>query len=121
MWTISRTRRQIEIDGRSFFWWLYEEWDEPGPVILAVSSADKRFLLRYQINQPDSGRYLTVMGREFAGLPQRPSGWTRVRCPALITRLAVKPSDVRRLIEWCLRPKAQLVQLDWNGRELLAR
>jgi hypothetical protein len=118
MTAVPRNARRIEIEGREFLWWLYEEWEEPGPVTLAVSSADKRLLVRYQINQPDDGRYLSVVGREFAGLPERWSGWTRVKCPVLVRRDAVKPRDVRRLIEWCLHPKSELIQVDWSGREL---
>jgi len=114
-----KSRRQIDIEGREYFWWVYEEWEDSGPVTLAVSSADRRFLVRYPIHQSDNGRYLTVVGREFAGLPKRRSGWTRVRCPALTTGDIVKPSDVRRLIQWCLRPKSELIQIDWDGRELL--
>jgi hypothetical protein len=122
MRAISRnTRRRLQLEGREFLWWLYEEWEEPGPVTLAVASSDKRFLVRYQINQPDELRFLTVMGREFAGLPDPRGGWTRVRCPPLITRAAVKPSDVRRLLEWCFGPKDDCVQIDWSGKELSAR
>jgi hypothetical protein len=117
MRAISRnTRRRIRVDGRDYHWWIYEEWEDRGPVTLAVASADKRFLVRYAINQPDNHRYLTFMGRELGGLPEgQNGGWTKVRCPALTMRDAVGPSDVRRLIEWCLRPKADLVQLDWEA------
>jgi hypothetical protein len=120
MRAVSRnTKRKIRVDGRLFVWWLYEEWEEPGPVTLAIASADKRFLLRYQINQPDDdSRYVTVMGRDFMGLSQPWSGWIRVHCPVLPRRDDVRPADVRKLLDWCLRPKAEVIRLDWEGRQL---
>ena len=87
---------------------------------LAVASADKTFLVRYPIHQPDDTRYLTVLGREFPGLPDKRPSWARVRCPTLTSGEAVRPSDVRRLIEWCLQGQRELIQVDWMGRELPA-
>jgi hypothetical protein len=114
---VSSSPKRIAIDGRDFLWSVYEEWEEAGPVTLAVSSTDRRFLVRYQIHQPDGDRYITVLGREFGGLPERRNSLIRVRCPILTSGEAIRPSDVRRLVQWCLRPKAELVQVDWDGRD----
>ena len=113
-----KNRRLIEIQGREFLWWVYEELEEAGAMTLAVASADKQFLVRYALHQPYESRYLRVLGREFPGLPERRPSWARVRCPSLTSGEAVKPSDVRRLIEWCLYSTRDVTQVDWMGREV---
>lgn len=85
---------------------------------LAVVSADKSFFVRYAIHQPTESRYLTVLGREFPGLPEKRRSWSRVRSPQFTSGDTVTPSDVRRLIEWSLDVKQELVQVDSLGREL---
>jgi hypothetical protein len=114
-----KDRRTIDVEGREFLWWVYEELEEAAAMTLAVASADKRFLVRYPLDQPDDSRHLIVLGREFPGLPNDRGSWARVRCPQWTSGKAVKPSVVRRLIEWCLHSERELVQLDWRGRELV--
>jgi len=113
-----KNRRPIEVLGREFLWWVYEDLEEAGAMTLAVASADKDFPVRYALQQPDESRYLTVLGREFPGLPEKRPSWARVRCPALTSGKAVTPSDVRRLIEWCLHSTRDVTQVDWMGREV---
>lgn len=116
-----KSRRSIEVEGREFLWWVYEELEELAALTLAVASVDKSFLVRYPLHQSANTRYLSVIGREFPGLPKERANWSRVRCPALISEeAAVRPSDVRRLIEWCLHSEHELIPVDWKGRELAA-
>jgi hypothetical protein len=61
---------------------------------------------------------MTVQGREFPGLPEKRPSWSRVRAPQFTSADAVTPSDVRRLIEWSLYTKRELVPVDWLGREV---
>jgi hypothetical protein len=114
-----KNRRSIEVEGREFLWWVYEELEELAAMTLAVASADKSFLVRYPLHQPDDNRHLTVLGREFPGLLEDRGSWARVRCPALTSGEVVKPSDARCLIEWCLHSERELVQVDWKGRDLV--
>ena len=109
-------RRPITVRAREFLWWVYEDLEEAGAMTLAVASADKRFLIRYAIHQPDDSRYLTVLGEEFPGLPCERESWTRLRCPAFSTGDGVTPSAVRQVIEWCLHAQRDLVHVDWEGR-----
>jgi hypothetical protein len=37
-----KNRRSIEVEGREFLWWVYEELEEEAAMTLAVASADKR-------------------------------------------------------------------------------
>jgi len=113
-----KNRRPIEVHRREFLWWVYEDLEEAGAMIFAVVSVDKNFLVRYQLHQLDESRYLTVLGREFPGLPDRRESWTRVRCPPFTSGDAVTPSHVRALIEWCLHTARDLVRVDWTGREV---
>jgi hypothetical protein len=114
-------RRPINVRGRQFLWWVYEDLEECGALTLAIASEDKDFLVRYPISQPAENRYLTVLGREFPGLPNKRPSWERVRCPAFVSGEVVKPSDVRRTIEWCLHAERVLIRVDWMGRELRAK
>jgi hypothetical protein len=113
-----KNRRPISVRGREFLWWVYEDLENLGAMTLAVASADKAFLVRYEIAQTDETRHLTVLGQEFPGLPARRS-WRRVRCPAFVAGDSVTPSHVRQLIDWCLHAKRDLVQVDWTGRDVL--
>jgi hypothetical protein len=110
--------RPIHVDGREFLWWVYEDVEEAAAMTLAVASADKAFLVRYQLHQPDESRQLSVLGREFPGLPDAREAWARVRCPTFASGEAVTPSDVRALIDWCLHTERELVRVDWTGREV---
>ena len=89
-----KNRRPFQVDGREFLWWVYEDCEAAAAMTLAVSSADKSFLVHYQIEQPDDSRHLTVVEREFPGLPAHRPSWARpvpsvhlrqgrktVRCP----------------------------------------
>jgi hypothetical protein len=115
-----KNRRPIKAEGRDYLWSVYEDLEEGAAMTLVVASVDKAFLVRYPIHQPDDTRHLTVIGREFPGLPDRRPSWARVRCPPLTSGEAVKPSDVRKLIEWCLHTKRDLIQVDWMGRKIMA-
>jgi hypothetical protein len=113
-----KNRRPIEVHDREFLWWVYEDDEAAAAMTLAVASADKNFLVRYQLHQSDDARYLTVLGREFPGLPDSRESWTRVRCPMFASGEAVTPSDVRQLIEWCLHTPRTLVRVDPMGRDV---
>jgi hypothetical protein len=111
-------RRRIEVEGRAFLWWVAEDLEEAGALTLYVASADKRFQVRYPLEQEDERRFLTVVGRELPGLPEARPSWVRLRCPRFGTAAAVTPATVRSVIDWCLDAGAERVQLDWLGIEM---
>jgi hypothetical protein len=112
-------RRRLVIGERLFLWWVREIQPEDwiGPV-LTIASDDKRFLVRYYLGQNEEQRFLVVLGPEFPGLPDAGGCWIRVRCPQWEAGSSIKPSDVRRLIDWCLFGARQLERVDWRGHLL---
>jgi hypothetical protein len=103
-----KNRRRIVVAGRTFFWGVYQDVERFGVMTLAVVAADKRFIVQYVVDQPGDKRYLHVMGPEFPGLPLK-HRQCFVLCPILISAPAVTPSEVRRLIEWSLHAKRDVV------------
>jgi hypothetical protein len=91
-----------------------EEKDSPD-LVLRVFSEDKNFIVSYQLNQPEAQRFLIVLGKEFPGLVNAGSGWTRVRCPKWESDSAMTPAAVRQLIKWCLFEERPLIRLNWKG------
>src|SRR4029453_5041541 len=47
-------------------------------------------------------QHIVVEGQDFRGFPAKRKTGGRVRCPRFETSAAIAPSDVRRLILWCL-------------------
>jgi hypothetical protein len=86
-----KNRRCIIVEGREFLWWIYEDLECGGVVTLSVASLDKRFFVRYAIDQPDEYRHLCVMGPEFPSLSREDGSWVHVRCPILTSAHAVTP------------------------------
>jgi hypothetical protein len=112
-------RRKLVVGKRLFVWWVREIQPEDwiGPV-LTVASDDKRFLIRYYLGQKEEHRFLVVLGREFPGLADAGGCWIRVLCPRWETGPQIRPSDVRRLIDWCLFSERRLTRVDWRGQLL---
>ena len=116
--TISaKQRRQIEVHGQPYLWWVTEsvEDDFVGTAVLSVSSLDRRFLVRYGILQPDDSRYVVVLGPRFQGLPDSPGPWRRFLCPPFGSSLTVTPKDVAAFIQWCTDKATRAVQVDYRG------
>lgn len=115
----NKGRRKLMINNRQFVWWVGES-NECGWVgdVLTVTSHDRRFFVRFYLGQQPEQRFLVVEGREFAGLPDAGGSWLRVRCPEWSAGASVKPSDVRRLIEWSLTPDQQRVRVDHRGADV---
>jgi hypothetical protein len=111
-----RYRRKLVVGGRLFLWWVREtELEEWFGNALTIVSEDKRFLVRYYLGQTGENRFLVVLGLEFPGLPDAGGRWIRLLCPQWESGPSIKPSDVRRLIEWCLFTDRPLIRLDWRG------
>lgn len=111
----TKNRRKISVTGREFIWYVSDAYDSADKV-LRVASEDKKFVVNYHLGQPDDTRFLIILGKEFNGLPEKRKGWIRVLCPQWEEDSIIKPSSVRRLIEWCFEKKADLVEVDWLGK-----
>jgi hypothetical protein len=110
-------RRKIIVDGRRYVWWVCDMDPEynSSTTALTIVSADGRFAVRFFLGQSPERRFLIVLGREFPGLPDAGGAWIRVRCPEWQAEFDVKPSDIRRLIEWCMSPDRELVRVNYRG------
>jgi hypothetical protein len=109
-------RRKLVIDDRLFVWYAAEDSDGPG-LILHVISDDKRFIVRYHVAQSGTS-FLIVLGPEFGGVTNTGGCWRRFECPKWEDGDAITPSCVRRLIDWCLLPNKEVVEVDWRGIRL---
>jgi hypothetical protein len=115
-----KKRRKITVNKRSFTWWVSDDNDSPD-IVLRVFSEDKKFIVSYHFNQPDAQRFLIVLGKEFPGLVNAGSGWTRVQCPKWETDWTITPAAVRQLIKWCLFEEHPLIQVNWKGEVIEAK
>jgi hypothetical protein len=112
-------RRKLVIGGRLFVWWVCEcEPDCWLGAVLTVASEDGRFFVRFYLGQEPDRRYLVVQGKELAGLPDAGGCWIRVQCPEWQSGPGVRPSDVWRLIDWCLSAGEPRVRMDYRGHLL---
>jgi hypothetical protein len=114
-------RRKFAVGDRLYVWWVCDmdpEYNYGSPLALTVVSDDSRFGVRFYLGQPPERRSLIILGREFEGLPDAGGRWIRVRCPEWQTGPSVKPSDVRRLVEWCASADRELVRVNYLGLPL---
>lgn len=107
-----KRRRKITVNKRPFFWWVS---DDSADKILRVYSEDKKFIVSYQLEQPEAQCFLIVLGKEFPGLADAGSGWMRVKCPKWENDSPITPAIVRQVIKWCLFTERPLIQLNWKG------
>jgi hypothetical protein len=114
-------RRRIEVDGRSYLWWVYEDLEACGATVLRVASEDGAFHVEQGLDQAEDLRHMHVLGSEFPGLQYSDGSLSRLRCPRFHAAAAVKPADVRKLIAWCLDPSKAVVLVDWQGEALSPR
>jgi hypothetical protein len=109
-----KKRRSLTLNKRRFIWWVSDDKDA-ADIVLRVYSEDKKFIVSYHFGQPDSQRFLIVLGREFPGLVHAGSVWIRLRCPKWESDSRITPATVRQLIKWCLFEDRPLIRLNWKG------
>ena len=85
-------------------------------MVLHVISADKQFIAKYQIGQPEGESYIVILGLRFAGA-KTGGPWRRFLCPRFVGG-AVTPQSVRDLIEWCLDESLTRQKIDWSSHPL---
>lgn len=116
MATTSKNRRPIEVDGRSYLWWVAA--DDETSLTLTVVSEDKRFLVKYRIAQNDDTRHVIVMGSEFGRWTGCGGPWRRFRSPAFGQRETVTPKDVAALVRWASAADDAVLEVNWLGHAL---
>lgn len=121
MGVLKKGRAKLVVDGRLYLWWVCEDEDSPGH-LLHVRSDDRRFAITYALDQSRAELpppFITVLGREFPGLPDAGGCRIRVRCPRWSDDSAITPGFVRRLIDWCMGDEARpLTRVDDLGQTL---
>jgi hypothetical protein len=122
MGVAKKYRRKIEIQGRSFLWYVREDldWIHNGCLVaLSIISEDKHLIISYGIGQAEPYRHLISLGKEFAKLaPDSSVGHRRVRCPQWEQDGAITPESVRQIIEWCCNYDADAIEVNWQGEIL---
>lgn len=113
----TKKRRKLVINNRRFIWYIKDDSDSAG-FVLHVISEDKNFIVAYHLHQPESTRYLIILGQEFPGLSDAGGNWIRVRCPQWEMNHIITPASVRRLIEWCLFNEQELIRVNWLGQPI---
>ena len=110
-------RKLVRYD-RIFYWYMKEtdDWMHAysGPQLHVVSD-DRKFLVSYQPGQQNENPFLIIKGREYEGLPDIGGPWVRVKVPHWEDK-AITPGFVRRLIDWCLEEKDEIVLVDYLGK-----
>ncbi|MGV3658650.1 MAG: hypothetical protein ACO1TE_00645 [Prosthecobacter sp.] len=111
MGVAAKHRRKITVGDERYLWYVAEE-DAAG-MVLNVISADKRLMVKFQLDQPVGEEYIVILGRRFAGA-QTGSGWSRFRCPRF-AELAITPQIVRDLVDWCLDGTLPREVAEWRS------
>lgn len=107
-----RNRRTIKYKGKSFLWWVDEEFDGLGNMLsVNVASEDKKFLIKYfAIQKNTSESYLSVTGEYFPGLERKTGTLVKLSCPdfsEFFIDKAVTPRTIREILDWCFRAKIE--------------
>lgn len=110
-------RQKLDVEGRKFLWYVKQD-DNSAAYVLHVLSDDKRFIVQYELNQPASFRYLTVLGKEFGRVSGTGNFWRRFQCPAWENNGAITSSSARRLIDWSQQSDVRTVEVDSAGLPL---
>jgi hypothetical protein len=107
----SKRRRRLFVDGRLFLWWVFEDLEDFGRVVLAVITPTKDFHVRYVLSQTDETRHvLNLVGRA-----------RRFRSPKFGSGDRCAPGDVRALIRWCNTEMLAAEEVDWTVRTIGSR
>lgn len=110
-------KRKIVIDGQLYFWSVREDFehiDVGTDKTLTIVSDDKKFLVKYPLDQKGWQNFIVVLGGQFGGGGEFGGCWKRVICPKWETTEAITPKTVRDVIVWSLSHKAN-VFVDYMG------
>jgi hypothetical protein len=108
-----KSQRKISVQGRTYYWHVAQDDDGPG-MLLTVFSPDKKFIVRYELNQAPEIEQVTIFESPRKNSKSAGCRGGRFRCPRFATE-AVTPGNVRLLIEWCLEDQTERQEVDWRG------
>ncbi len=111
----SKGKRKITVGGRIYFWFVSEYKADWPPGVLTVMSPDKEFHAQFPLSfmestLPDEKVYIVIIGQLFAGA-ETGGVWKRFTCPRFAGG-TVTPTNVRRVIEWCLDEGLERQEVD---------
>ena len=110
-------KRKIVVDEVDYYWYISDDPDghATGTIYsLTVISDDKKFLVKYPINQNHGENHLIVLGKRFGGKGEWGNNWQRLICPKIEVGEKVLPSSVEKLIKWSISDKPTIF-VNWQG------
>lgn len=116
----AKNRRRIKVAGTSYLWWVTPDPEDDflGSSMVTVASDDRGLFVRYGLGQPDTSRYVVVLGPSFRGLPGLGGPWRRFRCPRFEDDAGVTPKHVAELIAWCTDAGSATLEVNYLGLEV---
>ncbi|WP_171182490.1 hypothetical protein [Alienimonas chondri] len=105
--------RYIRVGERTYAWQVCFS-DDYCHLWLVVTEKDGCFEAAYRLRQRDDRRWIALGGDGFGKVLKLFGGGT-FRCPEFAPGGIAKPSGVRELIEWCLRPNPYWEWVDRDG------
>ncbi len=110
-------KRKLVHDGDDYFWWVEDDFEghTGHSLIVTVSSEDKKFLVKYYIDQRD--RFVvTVLGARFCANIETGRVWKRFSSPQFGNTGMFTPKDVVSLIRWSLSSSVKKIEVDYQGK-----
>lgn len=111
-----KNKRKLIYNKKVFYWRVQQDDEDFGYNNLLIVSEDKRFVVSYRVCQSKQQRdpFIVIQGSEFEGLKASEKGWKRVLTPKWEDEI-ITPGLVKKIIEWCLSQKNELIYVDWQG------
>lgn len=118
----NKRKKRVEIEGKEYLWWVFEEIDQTefdGIQVMAVNS-DQSMFLKYGLQQQEDNRKIVMSFRDYKKLVHISSPPKFENEEGIITK-----SGIIRLINWCKRENHDiqyaLVDMNNNLDELSQR
>lgn len=113
-------KRKIVQNTDTYYWWVEDDFDghTGHSILVTVASEDKKFLVKYYVNQLDAPPFLTVIGKRFSGKTETGGRYKRFLCPHFTEQNIVTPKNIDAIIKWCMDSSNKLIEVDYLGREL---
>lgn len=110
-------KRKLKHLGEQFYWWVSDDFEgfTGHSIVVTVVSEDKKFLVKYSIDQRDN-YFVTVLGSRFESGLQTGGVFKRFRSPKLGETNTFTPKDVVALIDWSLDKSAEKIEVDYKSQ-----
>lgn len=99
----TKGKRKIVVNNENYFWWVNDDYDpDTGHSFLTtIASEDKRFLVKYYVDQRHNAPSITVYGPRFPRQVET-NGDQKISCPKFNESFSITPQNIRSIINWCL-------------------